>query len=180
MRYVTLKSIFNYLILALLLLHLSTAIAGTKPGKTDNVRAPGTIIITSNTFEVDDSQSIVIFSGAVEAEMDEFTMTCGKMVVYYQRQSGKDESQDANANIDRIVATGAVKIIQKDGGMATAEKATYFQNDEKIILTGKPVVKRGNNIVEGSNITVFIKENRSIVEGSEDSKARAVLHPNAK
>ncbi|MFC1863439.1 lipopolysaccharide transport periplasmic protein LptA [Thermodesulfobacteriota bacterium] len=174
------KSLFNYLIFIVLLLHLSTALAETKSEKTDNVRAPGSIVITSNTFEVDDSQNIVIFSGAVDAKMDEFTITCNKMVVHYLRQSGEDESQDVNANIDRIIATGAVKIIQKDGGEATAEKATYFQNDEKIILTGRPVVKRGNNVVEGSNITVFIKENRSIVEGSEDSKARAVLHPNEK
>lgn len=178
MRYVVLKSFISCLILAFLLFHLTSALAETKPKKTDGVNAPGSIIITSDTFEVDDLQNIVIFSGGVDARMDEFTMTCNKMVVYYQRQSGEDETKDVNANIDRIIATGAVKIIQKDGGEATAEKATYYQNDEKIILTGKPVVKRGNNVVEGSYITVFIAENRSIVEGSEGSKARAVLHPN--
>ena len=61
-----------------------------------------------------------------------------------------------------------------------AEKAVYYQNDEKVVLTGKPVVKRGNDFVEGSKITLFLKEKRSIVEGAEDKKARAVLIPRSK
>ena len=61
-----------------------------------------------------------------------------------------------------------------------AEQAIYYQSDERVVLTGKPVVKQGNDFVEGAKITLLLKENRSIVEGSEDSKVRAVLSPKNK
>jgi lipopolysaccharide export system protein LptA len=58
-----------------------------------------------------------------------------------------------------------------------AEKAVYYEDDEKVVLTGKPVVKQGNDFVEGSKITLYLKEKRSLVEGSKDQKVRAVLFP---
>jgi lipopolysaccharide export system protein LptA len=58
-----------------------------------------------------------------------------------------------------------------------SEKAVYYENDEKVVLTGSPVVKQGNDFVEGSKITLYLKEKRSTVEGSEKEKVRAVLHP---
>jgi len=70
-----------------------------------------------------------------------------------------------------------VKIIRPDGSSATAEQATYYQAQEKVVLTGKPVVKQGNDFVEGSSITLLLRENRSIVKGSKGKKAKAVLTP---
>jgi len=56
-----------------------------------------------------------------------------------------------------------------------AEKAVYYQDDEKAVLTGNPVVKQGDDFIEGSVITLFLKENRSVVEGSEVKKVRVIL-----
>jgi lipopolysaccharide export system protein LptA len=86
-------------------------------------------------------------------------------------------SEDADVRIDRIVATGKVKISRPDGAFAMADKLVYYENGEKVVLTGKPVVKQGNDFVEGSRITLYLKEERSVVEGSEKEKVRAVLHP---
>ena len=49
-----------------------------------------------------------------------------------------------------------------------------------MVLTGNPVVKQGNDFVEGSTITLFLKEERSIVESSEGGKVRAVIFPKEK
>ena len=46
-----------------------------------------------------------------------------------------------------------------------------------MILTGNPVVKQGGDFVEGSRAILFLNENRSIIEGSEKSRVRAVLSP---
>jgi lipopolysaccharide export system protein LptA len=61
--------------------------------------------------------------------------------------------------------------------LALAGKAVYSRNDEKVVLTGSPVVKQGDDFVEGSRITLFLRDQRSIVEGSENKKLRAVLSP---
>jgi lipopolysaccharide export system protein LptA len=137
------------------------------------------IVINSNRLEVDNQRKIVIFSGDVDARRDDFTMTCEKMVLYYIEEAAEAASEKQEMRIDRIVATGQVKITRAEGGSATAEKATYYQAEEKIVLTGNPMVKQGNDFVEGSTITLFLTEDRSIVEGSKGKRARAVLSPSS-
>ena len=137
----------------------------------------GAIVIKSQSLEVDNQKRIVVFSGQVDAKKDDMTINCEKMIVYYIDQSADKESGKTDVRIDKIVATGKVKISQPDGALAMSEKAVYYENDEKVVLTGRPVVKRGNDFVEGSRITLYLKEKRSIVEGSEKEKVRAVLHP---
>lgn len=138
---------------------------------------PGAIVVKSQSLEVDNKQGIVVFTGQVDARRDDMTINCEKMVVYYNNQSTNRDSADVDVKIDKIVATGKVKVSRPDGALAMAEKAIYYENDEKVVLTGKPIVKQGNDFVEGSRITLYLKEKRSIVEGSENEKVRAVLHP---
>jgi lipopolysaccharide export system protein LptA len=64
--------------------------------------------------------------------------------------------------------------------VATAEKAVYYQSEEKMVLTGNPVVRMGKDFVEGDRITMFLKEERSVVESSKDKKVRAVIFPKGK
>ncbi|MBW1668411.1 MAG: lipopolysaccharide transport periplasmic protein LptA [Deltaproteobacteria bacterium] len=136
-----------------------------------------TIVIKSKTLEVDNKRRIVTFTGEVDARKDDMTITCQKMVVYYVGQPEAKGKGKEGLRIDRIIATGNVKIIRPDGSSATAEQATYYQAQEKVVLTGKPVVKQGNDFVEGSSITLLLRENRSIVKGSKGKKAKAVLTP---
>jgi lipopolysaccharide export system protein LptA len=138
----------------------------------------GPMVIHSNTLEADDRKGTVTFTGGVEAKRDDFTVYCNKMVVYYEKAPAKKKGTDEFATqIQKIVATENVKIIRAEGGIATGEKAVYYQQDEKLVLTGKPVVKQKENSVEGDRITLFLKENRSVVEGSSDKKVRAVIFP---
>ena len=47
-----------------------------------------------------------------------------------------------------------------------------------MVLTGKPaVVKQGVIFVEGPKINWFLEEDKFVVEGSEENKAKAVLNP---
>jgi lipopolysaccharide export system protein LptA len=102
------------------------------------------------------------------------------MLLYYNNPDKEKASGNLDLKIDKIVATGNVKITRPDGAFATAEKAVYYQGDEKVVLTGKPIVKQGNDFVEGTRITLYLKEQRSIVEGSEEKKVRAVISPRSK
>ena len=133
------------------------------------------ITIHSKSLEVNDASKTVVFRGDVSAKKDEFVMDCREMVVYYESASEEGNAENSRTQINRIVAKGGVSIKRAQGGMATADEAVYYQNEEKVVLTGRPVVKQGKDFVEGDRITILLKENRSIVESNEDSKVKAVI-----
>jgi len=143
---------------------------------------PGPLVIHSKQLELDDAAGTVIFKGEVSAKKDEFEMTCQRMTVHYEKsdQGGAAAKGgtpgEARTQIQKIVASGKVHIQRAQGGEATADQAVYYDQEEKIVLTGKPVVKQGEDFVEGDRITILLKENRSIVESSGDSKVKAVIH----
>ena len=171
------RTLFLFALLPILSLLAPQFSSAESEEKISETNKDSRIIIKADSLEIDDQKQIVIFTGNVDARENEFVINCQKMVLYYKDRSAQPVSEAGEVDIDRIIATGAVTITRPNGGLATAEKAIYYQNDEKVILTGKPIVRQGNDFVEGSKITLFLKEKRSIVEGSEDKKIRAVLFP---
>ena len=141
---------------------------------------PKEMVIKSNKLEVDDNRKVVIFTGDVDAKREDFVINCKKLVVFYKSLPGTKEPGKEKTEVDKIVATGRVKISHSQGGAATAEKAVYYQREEKVVLTENPVVKRGNDFVEGDRITMYLKENRSVVESSGDRKVKAIIFPKPK
>jgi lipopolysaccharide export system protein LptA len=138
---------------------------------------PKEMVIKSNKLEVDDNRKVVIFTGDVDAKREDFVINCEKLVVFYKSLPGSKEPGKEKAEVDKIVATGQVRISHSQGGVATAEKAVYYQRDEKVVLTENPAVKKGNDFVEGDRITMYLKENRSVVESSGNRKVKAVIFP---
>ncbi len=146
---------------------------GSKEGSPE----PSPIVIRSNTLEVDNKSKVVTFTGEVNATKDDFVLDCQKMFVYYENPPGQEKAKEPETKISKIVAIGQVKIKRTEGGEATGEKAVYYQSEEKMVLTGNPVVRQGMDFVEGDRITMFLKESRSVVESSKDNKVKAVIFP---
>ncbi len=71
----------------------------------------------------------------------------------------------SSRSVSQIEATGHVKI-ENENSNATCEKAVYFVNEEKIILTGDPVAWEKGTRVSGKQITIYLAEERSVVEGN--------------
>jgi lipopolysaccharide export system protein LptA len=137
-------------------------------------------VIKSDSLEIDNKRKLVSFAGNVEATHGDVVIRCSNMLVHYRdagTQKGKTAVDQNSLRIDRIVAKGEVRVTRPEGGEATAEEAVYYQDTEKIVLTGKPLVKQGEDFVEGGVITLFLREDRSLVEGANDQKVRAVLGP---
>ena len=136
------------------------------------------IIIKSDRLEVDDELKLITFTGNVVATKGELKIRCKKMVVYY---ASSNESASKKSKISKIVATGNVKIYRgTQGGIATSNKAVYYQDQDKLVLTGKPMVKQGQDFVEGVRITIYLKENRSVVESSKSKPVKAIIFPKKK
>jgi lipopolysaccharide export system protein LptA len=124
------------------------------------------IVVTSNRMEADQLGELVTFSGAVTLKKEAVTMHAETIRVFYDQRS---------KGVREIRAVGKVTVLQ-EGRVAQAAKAVYFSREEKIVLTGDARVTENENQVGGDRITLFLRENRSIVESGnvlfyQDGKA---------
>ena len=69
-------------------------------------------------------------------------------------------------SIDTFHATGNVKVHKNERALFS-DKAVYFDADEKIVFTGNPKAIEGNNIISGTKIIFYFKDDRAVVEGSK-------------
>jgi lipopolysaccharide export system protein LptA len=56
-------------------------------------------------------------------------------------------------------------VVRQEGRVALANKAVYYSKEEKIVLTGEPHIIENENKLGGERITLFMRSERSIVEG---------------
>ncbi len=165
---------------AILFLFLSfqAVIASESAQIKDEATEQKPVVIESKTMEMNNELKIVTFKGDVNARKDNFVINCDKMLVYYAGSSDDpDTTEESKTKMDKIVATGNVVITRAKGGTATADKATYYQKDEKIILTGNPIMKQGGDLVKADRITIFLEDDRSVVESANDGKVSVTISP---
>ncbi len=128
--------------------------------------AASPIDVTSDTMVVDRERGVVTFKGGVIATRDDLVIKAEELQVFYGEER----------EIERIEASGGVTI-EKGGITASGEKAEFYTGEERLVLTGDPKVIEGPNRVEGERITLYLKDGRSIVEGGERRRVRAVFVP---
>ena len=155
----------------------------TKPPSPEETRTT----ITSQRMTVRNQENKAIFEGAVILTKGALVVHSDIMVVFFKAvdpPSGKPaDTASASGNtasspgmrsdelpvmsnraVSTIEATGKVKIF-KDDGQATCRKAVYDGATEKIVLTGEPVAWQKGPRVTGQKITMYLAEDRSVVEG---------------
>jgi len=155
------------------------AVAEAQKGATD--QAVGTTV-TSQRMTFKNLESQAIFDGAVVLRRGTLVVYSDHMVVSFRGQEpgGSDPRSTANEEkalssvkgpdtvsnraVSQIEATGRVKI-ERDAGNATCQKAVYFRDEDKIVLTGDPVAWEKGTRVSGNRITMFLAEDRTVVDG---------------
>jgi lipopolysaccharide export system protein LptA len=141
--------------------------------------------ITAKKMTVKNQDSQAVFEGAVVLTRGSLVVYSDRMVVMFRGQEvtasddrkGREAVKGAapskgpdavpavsNRSVNQIEATGRVKI-EKDSGSATCDKAIYYHDGDKIVLTGNPVAWDKGTRVSGKQITMFLAEDRSVVEG---------------
>jgi len=166
------------------------------PNKTKKEKQPEKPInITADRMEADDKEKVVVFTGNVVARQEDVVINCDLMRVYYreietasaettpQKPSDPGESTEAEEKekkeneIDRIEAEGNVKIT-RDNRVALSDKAVYLAKADPrvIILTGEPRVWRDKDVLTGKRITVFLDQDRSLVEGGAEQRVNATFY----
>jgi lipopolysaccharide export system protein LptA len=79
--------------------------------------------------------------------------------------------------IVRSVSTGAVRIITPDCRTGTARRAEYYDLDQRVVLIGNARVWQDDSVVTGETITIFLAQDRSVVQGGKQERVKAVFYP---
>lgn len=124
-----------------------------RPGKT--TEEP--IVITSSRMEAEKLGDKVTFLGNVTLKKEGMTLSSDSMVVFYDA---------GTKDIREIEAYGNV-VVHKEGRVALSNVASYFSREEKIVLTGDARIIENENQIGGAKITLFMRDDRSIVEGGK-------------
>lgn len=138
--------------------------AGDK-SKDDDKNAP--VIVDADSLDSFQRQGLAIFKGNVIARQNNSIQYADKMEVYTDSKTDR---------VERVVSTGNVRIITRDCRMGTAERAEYYDAEQRVVLIGNARVWRDTDIVTGDRITIFIAEDRSIVEGGKQERVKAIFY----
>ncbi len=142
------------------------------PGKP----APGAIHISSDHMEASEKTGTVTFTGHVVARKGGLTIYADRLEVFYEKKKDTKGDKKKKRVLQRIVATGHVKVLQA-GKVGTGAKAIYDKRHERVILLGAAQVTQGPNRISGDRITLFLNEDRSVAEGSKHEKVEAIVYP---
>jgi len=135
-------------------------------GKTDSKSAP--VTVDADQLENIQKEGLVVFTGNVVASQNSSTQWADRMEVYLD---------DKGNNIVRTISTGNVRILTRDCRSGTAKRAEYYDAEQRVVLIGNARVWRDDNVVTGERITIYLAEDRSVVEGGQQERVKAVFYP---
>lgn len=141
----------NNLVLAASLLLIASSSLEARPGR----NAPEPLVITSNRMDAGKLGDKVTFTGKVTLVKEGMTLTSDVMIVYYDVRSKNIRKVEANGNV----------VVRKEGRVAFSNTALYSSREETIVLTGEASIIENDNRLGGEKITLFMADDRSIVEG---------------
>jgi lipopolysaccharide export system protein LptA len=141
----------NSVILAASLLLIAATSKNARPDK--NSREP--LVITSNRMQAEKLGDKVTFTEKVTLKKEGMMLTSDVMIVYYDAGSKEIRKVEAHGNV----------AVRKDGRVAHSNNALYSRKAETIVLTGDASIIENENKIGGEKITLFMADDRSIIEG---------------
>ncbi|RMF90054.1 MAG: lipopolysaccharide transport periplasmic protein LptA [Nitrospinota bacterium] len=125
------------------------------------------IEILSDEVVANNQTGRILFRGNVEAKQGDLKLFSPQMEVIYDRQERR---------VVTVIASGGVKI-ERGEQTATAEKAIFSQQEQKIVLQGHPRAWEKQNEITGGEMIFFLTENRIVVNGSGGRRVKVLLYP---
>jgi lipopolysaccharide export system protein LptA len=166
-----------WLVLAVGALALGPAVAGAQPratpprgGQTPARGAtPGKpVTVDADKMERFGKEGLVVFTGNVVARQDSSVQHADRMEVYLDEKGNR---------IVRTVSVGNVRIVTRDCRTGTARRAEYLDLEQRVVLSGDARVWQGDNIVTGETITIYLSQDRSVVQAGQNERVKAVFYP---
>lgn len=124
--------------------------------------------VTADRMVSDSRSDQVVFTGNVEARRSGLYVKADRLEVKQDRTTKK---------MAQMVAIGNV-FIQRGEQSATAERATFFETEQKAVLTGNPHAVEGSTEVWGDEMVFLLAEGNMIVTGGTQ-RVRVQLIPSS-
>lgn len=124
------------------------------------------LVITADTMELQRRKDTIIYRGNVLVEREDVRIASDVLSARYDPDDGVLKS---------VVAEGKVRV-SHGGREMTGDKAVFDGLKETITVSGNTVVREGRNSISGDRITIYINEDRSVVENTQ-GRVKAVLFP---
>jgi lipopolysaccharide export system protein LptA len=135
---------------------------------------PVETVVQSDEFDMVSSAKETTFTYRrnVRVTATNMTLTCDNLVIVARRSGDPALLIGKQERLKSLVATGKVRIVQDDRE-ATAERAEVLPDDDKVILTGNPVVRGVKDGWEqrGDRMELYRGERRAVIP----SNPRTVL-----
>ena len=140
--------------------------AKPKAEKSSDSKQP--VTVDADKMERYGKEGLVVFIGSVVARQGNSVQYADRMEVYFDERGER---------IVRTVSTGSVKIVTRDCRTGTAKRAEYFDLEQRLVLSGGARVWEDENIVTGETITIFLSQDRSVVQGGNNERVSAIFYP---
>jgi lipopolysaccharide export system protein LptA len=125
------------------------------------------IDIDADTAEANLKGNTFTFKGNVVAKQEDANLYANTLVITF----------DSNAKkLKEIMATGNVKFVQLDR-RATGQKATFYQESNRLVLEGEAVLREGENVIRGERVIYYIDEERAVIEGGKKGRVNTTITP---
>lgn len=131
----------------------------------ENCEGPGqTLDVTSERMTFDRQTQTFLFQERVRVRRCDMTILCDRLRVF---------NDSAGQHVERLLFTGNVRM-EQGARRVTAERAEYFDAEQKLILTGNPKAWdiEEQNELTGEEIVVFLEEDKMFVK-----QAHVRFHP---
>lgn len=120
-------------------------------------------VVTSDKLTYDSLKQYALFEGNVVVTDPQMSLKAEKLTLFF------DETGAAKS----IRAEGGVDIAQDDV-MSHSDNALYDMISGRVLLSGSPVVTKGDDTLTGRTITFWRDQNKMVVDG----RAKLVISPN--
>ena len=127
----------------------------------------GPVTVDADSLESIQKEGLSVFKGNVAARQNNSVQYADRMEVYTDPKTDR---------IERVVSTGNVRIITRDCRMGTAGRSEYYDAEQRVVLIGTARVWRDADVVTGERITIYLAEDRSLVEGGKQERVKAIFH----
>ena len=150
-----------------MLVAATLALLSTLPARAADEKSA--ITISADSLEVNQKTRTAVYRGNVAAN----DRARGVTILANQMEFFFDEKMQ---DLDRALASGNVRLSYGER-RGVAERAEYFPQESRAVLIGHPKVWQDNDVVTGCRITLYLREDRSRVDGCEGERVNAILYP---
>ena len=138
------------------------------------------IQIVADKLITNNREKYAEFIGDVKTTSTDFVMVSDRLRIDYKDDlSGTPNRSGSQGSIKRMVASGNVAITT-DKYTAQTQSAEYDMDTMILVLDGEnSMVQSGKNILTGSKITIYRRDEKIEVESGPQKRVKAIFYSNA-